>query len=72
MNTVDVSDMEEGTRFHVKLEIALRDNAIRIQKLASDPGRFLDYINEREKRIRKLLNSDDGITVTQNGKQIFP
>lgn len=72
MDTVDVSDMNEGVRFHVKLEIALRANAIRIQKLDSDPERFSEYVMEREQKIRKLLDSEGDLRITQDGKQIFP
>lgn len=72
MKTVEVGSLEESVKFRVKLEIALRNNAIRIQKLNSDPDRFLKYIGDRESIIRKLLECEGDIIITDDGKRIFP
>ncbi len=72
MKTIDVSALDEDIRFHVKLEIALRSNAKRIQELDSNPERFSRYIEERERKIMELLETDRNIQITEGGKQIFP
>lgn len=72
MVSVKLENLEENVRFQVRLEIALRNSAIRIRDIDGSPRRFDQYISDREDRIRKLLRLDGDLMVTESGKTIFP
>jgi hypothetical protein len=59
-------------RFDVKLQISLRKNAINIMEHYEDKEKFTAYIQEREEKIRILLNCTDNPTITENGAILFP
>lgn len=72
METIEISDLDEKTKFAVRLEIALRNNAIRIRELNKNGERFMQYIEDRESKIRNLLKIEGKFTITDSGKTVFP
>ena len=64
--------MGERMQFDVRLQISLRSNAINIMKHYPEKKKFQDYIDEREEKIRILLNCNENPLIFQDGKQIFP
>ncbi|WP_393971173.1 hypothetical protein OXIME_001431 [Oxyplasma meridianum] len=68
---VAVEELPERLAFDLKLQIALRKNAISIQENSKHPQKFDEYIQERENKIRKMLDTKDEIVVTEHGKVIF-
>lgn len=64
--------MGERLKFDVRLQVSLRSNAINIMKHYEDKDRFMKYIDEREEKIRILLNCDENPIITEKGKEIFP
>lgn len=69
--SVAVEDLPERMAFELKLQIALRKNAISIKNNSRHPEKFDEYIQEREAKIRKLLETKDEIVVTEKGMVIF-
>lgn len=67
-----IEDLSEREQFDVKLQISLRANAINIMKFYDDKTRFEDYVLEREKKLRKLLQCDENPLIFDKEKQIFP
>lgn len=69
---IDLDDLDEKTRFPLKLQIALRINAISIKAESKHPERFDDYIREREEIIRKMLGIYDNLKIVEGDKTLFP
>jgi len=68
---IAVEELPERVAFDLKLQIALRKNAISIKENSKHPEKFDEYIQERENKIRKLLDTKDEIIVTEQGRVIF-
>jgi|GEM_PF-1375402 hypothetical protein len=68
---IAVEELPERLAFDLKLQIALRKNAISIKENSKHPEKFDEYIQERENKIRKLLDTKDEIIVTEQGRVIF-
>lgn len=68
-NVVKVETLPEDEAFKLRLEIYLRINALRVQKLSENGGKFNDYIRERERIIREMIGERQ---VSENGKIIYP
>ena len=68
---VAVEELPERLAFDLKLQIALRKNALSIRENSKHPEKFDEYIQERENKIRKLLDTKDHIVVTEHGRVIF-
>lgn len=68
---VSVEELPERLAFDLKLQVALRKNALSIRENSKHPEKFDEYIQERENKIRKLLDAKDGIVLTEHGKVIF-
>jgi hypothetical protein len=68
---VAVEELPERLAFDLKLQIALRKNALSIRENSKHPEKFDEYIQERENKIRKLLDTKDDIVVTEHGKLIY-
>jgi hypothetical protein len=68
---VSVEELPERLAFDLKLQVALRKNALSIRENSKHPEKFDEYIQERENKIRKLLDTKDGIVLTEHGKVIF-
>ena len=70
---IEIDGMDSRLQFDVRLQIALRRNAMGIMAHSPDPARFMEYIKERDLRIRKLLNAEDeDIRIVYSGKEIYP
>lgn len=69
---IDLDDLDEKTRFPLKLQIALRINAISIKAESKHPERFDQYISEREEIIRKMLGIHDDLKIVEGDRTLFP
>ena len=67
--TVEVESLPENEAFKLRLEIYLRINALRVQKLSENKEKFNDYIKERERIIRERVGEN---SVSEGGKVIYP
>ncbi len=72
MEKVPLEDLDRDTQFQVKLQIALRNNAIRIRELNHNHEKFIPYILERENKIRTLLGKEGEFIISEDGRNIFP
>ncbi len=59
-------------RFDIKLQISLRNNALNIMEHYEDRSKFKTYIQEREEKIRILLNCKENPIITEDGNKLFP
>ncbi|SMD30409.1 hypothetical protein [Picrophilus oshimae] len=57
VKTFDVNSLSERKRFELKLQIALLNNALKIQSMSPHPEKYDEYINERHTIIRSILNT---------------
>lgn len=70
---IEIDGMDSKLQFDVRLQIALRRNAIGIMSHSPYPERFREYIKERDIRIRTMLNlEDEDIRIVYGGKEIYP
>lgn len=70
--TFSILEMSERQQFEIRLQVSLRSNAISIMKHYEDKDRFREYINEREEKIRILLNCSENPVIMDGEKQLFP
>ncbi len=69
---IDLNSLEEKTRFYLKLQLALRINAISIRKESSNPGKFDEYIRDRERIIRNMVRVDGELRIVEGDRILFP
>ncbi len=71
---IRIDDLDQKLQFDIRLQIALRSNAIRIMENSQTPERFKQYISDRELKLKTLLNTLDleNVDVIYRGKRIFP
>lgn len=69
---IDLNDLDEKKRFPLKLQLALRINAINIKAESSHPEKFDQYITEREQIIREMLGIQDDLKIIEGKKILFP
>ncbi len=69
---IDVNTLDEKSRFTLKLQLALRINAINIKKESKSPEKFDDYILERERLIRNMVNEEGDLRIVEGEKTLFP
>ncbi|EQB67924.1 hypothetical protein [Cuniculiplasma divulgatum] len=67
---LEVETLEADFSFKLRLEIYLRNTAIRIRARSNTPEKFDDYIAEREKIIRSMIGKEQ--SVSDKGKIIYP
>ncbi len=67
---VTYSDFDEEKSKELRLQIALRYQAIKIRDVSRDPKRFDGYISEREAKIREIIGKDT--EVFEGDKIVFP
>ncbi len=73
VTTITIDGMDSRLQFDVRLQIALRRNAIGIMAHSPEPERFARYIKERDQKIREILKlQDDDIKIIFRGKEIYP
>ena len=68
----DISVMDEKLQFDVKLQIALRNTALQIMKFYSDTERFKNYVADREKKLKTILDSSEDLEIFNGGTKLFP
>ena len=68
----DISAMDEKLQFDVKLQIALRNTALQIMKFYSDTERFKNYVADREKKLKTILDSSEDLEIFNGGTKLFP
>lgn len=69
---INLDELDEKTRFPLKLQIALRINAISIKAESKHPERFDQYIREREEIIRNLLGIQEDLKIVEGDRTLFP
>jgi len=68
---IDLATLNERKRFDVKLQIALYNTALKVMN-KEKKEEFEEYMRERVKRIRKLLNAEVGeLKIFEGGELIF-
>ena len=70
MHSISLESLDNDVAFKLRLEIALRYQAIKIMQVSEDKEKFKTYIKERENIIRKLVGED--IEVSEKGRVIYP
>ena len=70
MQSISLESLDNDTAFKLRLEIALRYQAIKIMQVSKDKEKFKTYIKERENIIQKLVGEDS--EVMEKGKVIYP
>ncbi len=69
---IQLNELPERLQFDLKLQISLRNNAINIGKHYEDKSRFQNYIDEREEKIRILLNETENPVIYDGSDQLYP
>ncbi len=69
---IQLKDLPERLRFDVRLQISLRSNAINIRSHYEEQSRFQNYINDREEKIRILLNVTENPEIFDGDNQLYP
>ena len=70
MQSISLESLDNDAAFKLRLEIALRYQAIKIMQVSEDKEKFKTYIKERENIIHKLVGEDS--EVREKGKVIYP
>ena len=70
MQSISLESLDNDAAFKLRLEIALRYQAIKIMQVSKDKEKFKTYIKERENIIQKLVGEDS--EVREKGKVIYP
>lgn len=69
---IDLNAVDENQKFALKLQLALRINAMSIKKESKHPERFDQYIREREGIIRNMVGVQDDLRIVDGDKTLFP
>ncbi|MFG1460146.1 MAG: hypothetical protein AAE987_02050 [Thermoplasmataceae archaeon] len=70
MQSISLESLDNDTAFKLRLEIALRYQAIKIMQVSKDKEKFKTYIKERENIIHNLVGEDS--EVREKGRVIYP
>jgi hypothetical protein len=70
MQSISLESLDNATAFKLRLEIALRYQAIKIMQVSKDKEKFKTYIKERENIIHNLVGEDS--EVREKGRVIYP
>ena len=68
----DINSFHERLKVEVKLQISLRKNAMNIQEQSQHPERFIEYIKEREAKLRKLIDTTSEFTIVDGEEHLYP
>lgn len=71
-NRYQLKDLTERQQFDVRLQISLRANALNIMTHYDDKGKFVNYIKDREQKLRNLLGCEENPIIFDGDSQIFP
>ena len=66
---IRLEDLDKETRFNLKLQIELYNLAKKVMK-EERKDEFIEYMEERREKIRKILKKDHG-KIYENGGVIF-
>lgn len=69
---INLNTLEEKSRFNLKLQLALRINAINIRKESKNPEKFDEYISDRERIIRNMVGIRDELKIVEGEVVLFP
>lgn len=69
---IHVEDLNDRLRFDVKLQVALRNTAIKTSQFYEDKKKFQNYVSERESKLRSLLNIEGDFIILENNVKIYP
>ena len=69
---IQLKDLPERLQFDLRLQISLRNNAISIRIHYEDQSRFQNYIDEREEKIRILLNETENPVIYDGSDKLYP
>lgn len=69
---IDLNDMDEKEKFPLKLQLALRINAISIMRESKHPEKFEEYIKEREEIVRKMVGIQEDLKIVEGSRTLFP
>ncbi|EQD41948.1 hypothetical protein B1B_14289 [mine drainage metagenome] len=67
---MDITTLDNDVAFRIRLQIALRYQAIKIRAVSSQPEKFDEYIAQRVAAIEKMIGK--AMSVSDNGKIIYP
>lgn len=70
MKSIDIGSLGNDEAFKLRLQIALRYQAVKIRAVSDQPDKFDEYISQRVAAIEKMIGKN--VSVTENGKIIYP
>jgi len=70
LKSLDITSLDNELAFRLRLQIALRYQAIKIRAVSSQPEKFDEYIAQRVAAIEKMIGK--AVSVTDSGKIIYP
>jgi len=70
LKSLDITTLDNDVAFRIRLQIALRYQAIKIRAVSSQPEKFDEYIAQRVAAIEKMIGK--AMSVSDNGKIIYP
>lgn len=69
-DVLEVETLESEFSYKLRLEIYLRNNALKVKSLSKNPEKFDNYIAERERIIRSMVG--EGRRISDRGRIIYP
>ena len=70
MKSIDIGSLGSDEAFKLRLQIALRYQAVKIRAVSDQPDKFDEYISQRVAAIEKMVGKN--VSVTEGGKTIYP
>ncbi len=67
---IRLDELDERTRFEVKLQIALYNTALKVMD-EKRKEEFEFYMQERVEKIKNILDAHGAVRIFENGKLIF-
>jgi hypothetical protein len=70
LRTINIESLSYDEAFKLRLEIALRYQAVKIEAVSDQPNKFDEYISQRVAIIEKMIGNN--VSVKEAGKIIYP
>ena len=70
MKSIDIGSLSSDEAFKLRLQIALRYQAVKIRAVSNQPDKFDEYISQRVAAIEKMIGKN--VSVTEGSKIIYP
>ncbi len=70
LKSIDIGTMSYDEAFKLRLQIALRYQALKIRAVSHNPEKFDEYIAQRVNSIESIIGKD--VSVSEGGKTIYP